>query len=110
MTSISKAASATVLVIGPVCESTAIALGGKIGTRPYDGFRPKTPLKDAGMRIDPPASVPRASGPRPHATAAAAPPDDPPEVRSRHHAFLVTPSSGESVTPFQPNSKSSSCP
>ncbi len=56
------------------------------------------------MRIEPPASVPTASGQMPANTAAALPPLDPPGVRSRSHGLRVTPVNGESVTPFQPNS------
>src|SRR5271170_6100471 len=62
------------------------------------------PQKLAGIRIDPPPSVPTDSGPRPEATATALPPLDPPAVRAGSHGFLVTPVSGLSVTPFQPNS------
>jgi len=40
------------------------------------------PAHDAGMRIEPPPSVPTASGPSPAATAAEAPPDEPPGVFS----------------------------
>src|SRR5579864_5469476 len=39
------------------------------------------------MRIDPAPSDPCASGPSPAATAAPAPPDEPPEVRSSFHGF-----------------------
>lgn len=56
------------------------------------------------MRTLPPPSVPRASGPAPSATAAAAPPLEPPEVRVRSCGLRVRPDCGESVTPFQPNS------
>ena len=62
------------------------------------------PQKHAGIRIDPPPSVPTDSGPRPEATAAALPPLDPPAVRAGSHGLRVTPVSGLSVTPFQPNS------
>ena len=62
------------------------------------------PQKLAGIRIEPPPSVPSASGPMPDATAAAAPPLDPPVVRAGSHGLRVTPVSGLSVTPFQPNS------
>src|SRR4051795_10751491 len=62
------------------------------------------PQKPAGMRIEPPPSVPVASGPMPAATAAAAPPLDPPAVREGSHGLRVTPVKGLSVTPFQPNS------
>lgn len=56
------------------------------------------------MRTLPPPSVPSDSGPAPRATAAALPPLDPPAVRERSHGLRVIPLSGESVTPFQPNS------
>ena len=56
------------------------------------------------MRIEPPASVPTASGVMPASTAAALPPLLPPGVRSRLHGLRVTPHSGESVVGFQPNS------
>ena len=37
-----------------------------------------TPLKAAGMRTEPPVSVPIATGARPRATATAEPDDEPP--------------------------------
>ena len=40
----------------------------------------------------------------PAATAAAAPPEEPPGVLAGFHGFRVMPVSGLSVTPFQPNS------
>ena len=52
------------------------------------------------MRIDPPSSVPTASGPIPVATATAAPPLDPPQVWPSAHGFRVTPNSALSVTPL----------
>ena len=76
---------------------------GQAGTRPNEGFNPNTPLNDAGMRMDPPPSVPIVSGPRPAATAAAPPPDDPPGVFVGPHGLRVMPVSGLSVTPFHPN-------
>ena len=54
------------------------------------------------MRIEPPPSVPMASGPRPAATAALAPPLEPPGVRSRFHGLRVTPKSRLWVAPIQP--------
>src|SRR3954469_3772049 len=65
---------------------------------------PKSPENEQGMRIDPPPSVPIVSGPMPAATAAALPPDDPPDVFAGFHGFPVIPVSGLSQTPFQPNS------
>src|SRR5882724_575253 len=56
------------------------------------------------MRIDPPPSVPRPSGQKRAAIAAAVPPDEPPGVFLVFHGLRVTPVSGLSVVPFQPNS------
>src|SRR5450631_1875388 len=55
--------------------------------RPYEVFRPYTPQQAAGMRIEPPVSVPtvKSTGgsPRgPAATATAEPLDEPPGMRS----------------------------
>src|SRR5919197_628469 len=73
-----------------------------MGMRPYEGLSPKMPQKAAGLRMDPPPSVPRANGPSPAATAAPAPPDEPPGVRSRFHGLRVTPKTRLSVIPTQP--------
>src|SRR3954470_10526066 len=51
---------------------------------------PTTPHNPAGCRIDPPVSVPIASGAIPAATAAAEPPLDPPGERSTSHGLRVT--------------------
>ena len=56
------------------------------------------------MRTEPPPSVPSARGAMPSATAAAAPPLEPPGVREVSHGLRVMPVSGPSVTPFQPSS------
>src|SRR5215207_2518892 len=56
-------------------------------TRPYVGFRPTTPQKPAGWRIDPPVSEPKLTMARPAATAAAGPPLLPPGTRSVLHGF-----------------------
>ena len=76
--------------------------GGHAATRPNWGLMPKTPEKLAGMRIEPPPSVPSAKGARRAASAAEEPPDEPPGVFSRFQGLRVMPVSGESVTPFQP--------
>ena len=62
------------------------------------------PQKLDGMRIEPPASVPSASAHMPAATAAPAPPLDPPGVRSGFQGLRVIPVKGLSVTPFMANS------
>lgn len=56
------------------------------------------------LRLEPPASVPIASGTRPAATAAAGPPDEPPGVNFGSSGCRVGPYSGEVVTPLQANS------
>src|SRR5207249_1092322 len=74
------------------------------GTRPKVCLKPATPQHAAGMRLDPPPSVPMPNGTRPAATAAAAPPDDPPGVRDRSQGFAVRPNNGASVKHLWPNS------
>src|SRR3954464_15486719 len=69
-------------------------------TRPRDGFRPNRPQQAAGMRMEPPASLPAALGTRPGATAAAAPPLEPPGTWARFQGLDVRPNSSGSVTPF----------
>src|SRR6476469_3635465 len=62
------------------------------------------PTKEAGIRIEPPPSVPRCSAPAPVAAQTAAPPLEPPGVIASFQGLTVTPESGESVTAFQPSS------
>src|ERR1700683_1021602 len=52
------------------------------------------PQYAAGIRIEPPVSVPRARSQTPAATRAADPPDDPPEVRETSRGLRVSPPSG----------------
>ena len=61
------------------------------------GFRPTMPHQAAGMRTEPPMSVPSASGTQPAATAAPEPPEEPPGVPLGFHGLRVTPQSGLSV-------------
>jgi len=76
-----RAASATVRAIGPATLRVLYgAAVGHIGTRPGEGRRPTTLQKLAGLRSDPPISVPSARGTMRHASAAAAPPLLPPAV------------------------------
>src|SRR5690349_25084144 len=58
---------------------------------PYVGLSPTVPVTAPGWRIDPPVSVPRASGAMKAATAAAEPPPEPPGIRSRSHGLRVGP-------------------
>src|SRR3546814_19290072 len=76
-----------------------------MGIRPRLGFRPTTPHRAAGMRTDPPMSVPSASGTQPVATATPEPPDEPPGVRVASQGLLVTPQRGLDVVPAWANSR-----
>ncbi len=73
---------ATSRAIGPAWSNEG-ASGNtpSIGTTPKPGLKPTMPQQAAGMRIDPPVSVPRAPSASPSARAAAEPPLDPPAVR-----------------------------
>ena len=66
--------------------------------RPRAGLSPTSPQQAAGIRIEPPPSLPWATGTMPAATAAAEPPEEPPGVRSRSHGLRVGPNRRASVT------------
>ena len=68
------------------------------------GLIPAIPQKQAGIRIEPPVSLPSASGTIPVASAAAEPPLDPPGTRSEFQGFSVLPSLAFWVVIPQPNS------
>ena len=104
ITSSISARSATVRAIGPTCETGPNGLAGQAGTRPNVGLRPGSPQNAHGIRIEPPPSVPSASGTIPAASAAELPPLEPPGVMRGSHGLRVTPVSALSVTPFQPSS------
>ena len=74
------------------------------GTRPREGFTPTTPQVAAGIRTDPPPSEPIANGTRPAATAAAAPPEEPPAPVDTSHGFRTAGRPAGSVNPVSPNS------
>ena len=67
--------------MGPVTANRWLGSGAKL-TRPRVVLIPKTPQKDEGMRMEPPPSLPTATGHSPAARAAPAPPEEPPGVRS----------------------------
>ena len=62
-----------------------------------EGFRENTPQKWAGMRSDPPMSLPISRGDRPAATEAAPPPVLPPGVQAVFQGLFARPNSGLSV-------------
>jgi hypothetical protein len=75
----SAAASATLRARGPCSDRPVTSWpSGPWLTRPRLGLTPTRPQAEAGIRIEPPASVPWASGVSPAATAAALPPLEPP--------------------------------
>ncbi len=81
-----------VRAIGPMKAKLAKPSGTRsFGTRPSVGFSPTTPVHEAGQRIEPPPSVPTASGATPTASAALAPPLEPPGVIARFQGLRVTP-------------------
>src|SRR5262249_6621907 len=92
MTASSSATSATV---GPIGRSTpspwATSVTGQDGTRPGDGRIPTTLQKLAGLRNEPPRSLPSARQTIRAASAAAAPPLLPPALRVGSYGFLVAP-------------------
>ncbi len=84
-TSRARATSAMRRAIGPLVERSSQpgGVGPPPGTRPRLGFMPESPQHAEGMRMEPPPSDPVASGTMPAASAAAAPPEDPPGPRLR---------------------------
>ena len=64
---------------------------GPLETRPRDGLRPTSPHSAEGMRMEPPPSPPPATGTMPDATAAAEPPEEPPEPCSVFQGLRVGP-------------------
>src|ERR1700683_3401745 len=106
MTLMTSAASLTSRVIGPRPCIGALYVLGPTGIRPRLAKKPKTPLKDDGIRIDPPESEPIDTGPRPAATLTADPPLDPPEERSKDGSHGVRHSRATRLSErrFMPNS------
>ena len=74
------------------------------GTTPVDGLIEAMPQQWAGLRSEPPRSLPRPSGVIPLASALASPPLDPPAVTSGRHGLRVSPRSDESVCTRRPKS------
>lgn len=78
--------------------------GFQTGTRPRPGRMEARPQACAGCRSDPPRSLPCASGLMPVASAAAAPPLDPPGVWRRFQGLRVAPKTSLLVSQRQQNS------
>src|SRR3954451_7959077 len=76
---------------------------GPTGLRARLGFNPNTPQAEAGMRIEPPPSLAWGKGRMRAATAAPAPPEEPPEECAWLHGLRVGPNSCDSVVGINPN-------
>src|SRR3954447_24035430 len=100
------ALSRTVRVSTPSVAKPAASSArcGAQDTRPRDGLTPTSPQHEAGMRIEPPPSLACATGSSPAATAAAAPPLEPPRARVVSHGLRHAPFSSDSVCAIVPNS------
>ena len=99
------AQSATLLAIGPT--ESSVLLNGKapsVGTRCRLGLKPTRPHKDAGMRTEPPVSVPMAMSHMPSATATGAPAEEPPGTRLRSRGLPGVPKCGLAPMPEKANS------
>src|SRR5580700_9821419 len=101
----SKATSGTLRAMGPETamvdqESPPAACA----TRPGAVRNPTTPQNAAGLRKEPPLSLPSAIGSIPHARLTAAPPLLPPQVFVRSCGFLVAPNTALNVCDPAPNS------
>src|SRR6516162_7199115 len=100
-----SARSSTLRAIGPcTVRLRSILNAGLCATRPMLGRRPTTPQKLAGLRSEPPMSVPWASQAVPTASATAAPPEEPEADRDRSHGLRVAPKTSLKVLAPAPNS------
>src|SRR5437867_11702236 len=87
-----KATSVTARAIGPLTLNPKNGNSvGAVGTSPTVGRRATMLLKLAGFLNDPPKSLPLASGIKPAASAAPAPPLDPPAVFVGSYGLRVAP-------------------
>ena len=86
------AQQATLLPSGPI-ESSVVDSGSvpSRGTRACVGLKPTRPHKAAGMRTEPPVSLPIATTLWPSATATAAPEEEPPGMRVRSQGLPGVP-------------------
>src|SRR5258708_36815660 len=80
------------------------SLDGTRGTRPGEVRNPTTEQKLAGLRSEPPVSLPSAIGSMPQASDTAAPPLLPPHVLVRSQGFFVDPNTGLKVCEPAPTS------
>ena len=105
ITASAAAQSATLLPIGPT-ESSVVLSGNapSVGTRCRLGLKPTRPHSDAGMRTEPPVSVPIAMSHMPSATLIGAPAEEPPGTRLRSRGLPGVPKCGLAPMPEKANS------
>ena len=99
----SSATSSTVRAIGPAVERSDHG-SPAVGTRPGDGRKPTTLQNAAGLRSEPPVSLPSAMGIMRAAKATAAPPLLPPQVLAGSYGFRLAPKTRLKVCEPAPNS------
>src|SRR5439155_1682345 len=105
MASSSSARSSILRAIGPcTVRLRSILAAGVCATLPMLGRIPTTPQKLAGLRSEPPMSVPCASHAVPVARATAAPPEEPAAERDRSQGLSVAPYTSLKVLAPAPNS------
>src|ERR1700742_4554612 len=90
--------------MGPGTDVSPLSNASWLPTRPKLTLNPNKPEYAAGIRIEPPPSLPVEIGILPDAPAAADPPDEPPGVRSGFHGLRVTPCRYVRVQLTDPNS------
>src|ERR1700712_929611 len=101
----SSARSSTLRAIGPCTVMLrSIWKLGECATRPMLGRMPTTPQKLAGLRNEPPMSVPWASQAVPVASATAAPPEEPAADFEVSQGLRVAPNTSLKVLAPAPNS------
>src|SRR3954468_23056757 len=86
------------------CSVSQTQSDGSVGTRPGDGRNPTTPQKLAGMRSEPPRSVPSARAIMPVASPHAPPPVEPPALFDGSQGLRVRPNTSFHVLPPAANS------
>src|SRR5699024_10044439 len=83
-TAVSRTSRVSTPLVARAAPSTPF---GPVLMRPREGLRPTSPQAEAGIRIEPPPSLPWAIGTIPAATAAPAPPEEPPGDRVGSHGL-----------------------
>src|SRR6202051_4235271 len=105
MASSNSATSSTLRATEPwTVRLRSILNPGVCATRPMLGLNPTMPQKLAGLRNEPPMSVPWASHAMPVASATAAPPEEPAADRDVSQGLSVAPNTSLKVLAPAPNS------